>query len=83
MLAIGAIIGEFAAGAMSVGLLFGVVGSKIGGTRRIEEESRVNDYKARTAYWRTVACRATGLIPTVRDFCVSPRRPQKRQEETP
>jgi MFS family permease len=35
MLAIGAIIGEFAAGAMFVGLLFGVVGSKIGGTRRM------------------------------------------------
>ena len=35
MLAIGAIIGEFAAAAMFVGLLLGVVGSKIGGTRRM------------------------------------------------
>jgi hypothetical protein len=35
VLVIGAIIGEFAAGAMFVGLLFGVVGSKIGGTRRM------------------------------------------------
>lgn len=35
LLLVGAIIGRFAVGAMFTGLLFGVVGSKIGGTRRM------------------------------------------------
>ena len=35
MVLVGALVGEFGAGAMAVGLVLGVAGSKIGGTRRM------------------------------------------------
>jgi nitrate reductase NapE component len=35
MVLVGALVGEFGVGAMAVGLVLGVAGSKIGGTRRM------------------------------------------------
>jgi hypothetical protein len=35
MVLVGALVGEFGAGAMAVGLVLGAAGSKIGGTRRM------------------------------------------------